>query len=136
LIFRLSNVVGNGGNSKTVFNFLFHQINNGQQFELWSKSYRNIIDIDDAFLIIDKIIKSGTTNQIVNIASPFSKSISKIVESIEEFTGNKAIFQAVDKGTTYEIDTSAINQIIGELEIDFDKDYLQKILSKYYNDEL
>ena len=64
-IFRLSNVVGNGGNKKTIINYLFEKINTKQAFSLWINCYRNIIDVDDAFQIVSQTTVQSTTDGFV-----------------------------------------------------------------------
>ncbi|MGV6987523.1 NAD-dependent epimerase/dehydratase family protein [Testudinibacter sp. P80/BLE/0925] len=56
LIFRLPQVAGRT-KSPTIINFIYNKINNGEEFSVFSKSKRNIIDVDDVFKIVDYILK-------------------------------------------------------------------------------
>lgn len=136
LIIRLTNMVGKGGNKKNVFNYFFERINNNEPFHLWTKSYRNILDIDDAYAIVHELIMSYTQNRIVNVAAAKSNNALEIVQAIEFFLGKKARYTEEDKGRPYEIDTVFIQEIIKKLKIDFGDQYLQRILKKYFGNEL
>lgn len=133
LICRLSNIVGKGGNKKTVFNYFYEQVYNNASFTLWQNSYRNILDIDDAYAIVDHLIRKKVSNKIVNVAAPVSSSVKQIVKSIENFLDKKGNYISENKGSHFEIDTSFITKTIQDLELQFDEYYLQNILNKYYN---
>jgi len=44
-VFRLPQVVGEGGNPHTLTNFLSQRIQSGEHFEVWVRSERNLIDV-------------------------------------------------------------------------------------------
>jgi nucleoside-diphosphate-sugar epimerase len=133
LIFRISNLVGHGGNPKTIMNYLVNVVQRGIHFELWQHAYRNLLDVDDAYLLMDHFIRSGVTNHIINIANPLSYSSLSIVQSIEAFLGKKANYDLVDKGENFFIDTIAVEDIASKIGISFSGNYLQAILQKYYS---
>jgi hypothetical protein len=64
----------------------------------------------------------------VNIANPINYKITEIVEAMETVIGKKAIFEVIDRGTDYLIDT--INSTSEDLY--FHDDYLKKLMIKYY----
>lgn len=132
-IFRVSNLVGSSTNPNTVFNFFFNHIKNGVNFDLWVNACRNIIDIDDAYFIIDYIIKQCLfQNQVVNIANPANYSVSTIISAIEAFLNIKSNYIVIKKGICFDVDTTSIQPILQKLSIVFDTDYLKKQLNKYY----
>ena len=134
LIVRLPQVVGFGGNPNTLMNFLYQSIKCGKEFELWKNSNRNIIGIDDVLSIVSFYIKNDIIHQeIINIANPVNYSILEIVTSMERFLRKNGIYDVIEKGSSYSIDISEISPIIKKTNVTFDKNYLQKVIYKYYS---
>ncbi len=131
-IFRLSQVVGRT-NSPTIINYFYNRIIAKEQFEIWEKSTRNLIDVDDIVKIIQMIInKSILKNNTINIASPYFVKIPYIIQILEKILLIKAEYISLDKGAFYNIDISDIKPVIKELDLRFDDYYLEKIIRKYY----
>jgi nucleoside-diphosphate-sugar epimerase len=132
-IFRISNLAGQSSNPNTVLNFFINHIKNGVNFDLWTNACRNIIDIDHVYLVIDLILKNDLfPNQVINIANPVNYPVKKIITAIETFLHVKSNYIEIEKGTCFEIDTSSIQQIIQKMGIQFDQEYLEELLQKYY----
>jgi len=132
-IFRLSNVVGAYGNPNTVLNFLFNSIQTGRRIELWKNSERNLIDIDDVFLIVDYILRHGLfKNSIVNIARQENYPIPLVVETIERYLNKKGNYDILEKGTAFRIDTEPIVPILESLSLLREDLTLESLLAKYY----
>jgi len=125
-IFRLPQVVGKT-HSPTLVNFLIDSITNSKFFYVQKNATRNLIDVDDVFIICDHIITNGLyLNSIVNIASPFNLKVIEIVSLIEEILNKKANFELIEQGVSQEINIDKIkfaNYI-------FDKNYIKNILLK------
>ncbi|PZF73210.1 NAD-dependent epimerase/dehydratase family protein [Taibaiella soli] len=133
LILRTSNVVGNGGNPNTIFNYFIHNINNDIHFDLWANAGRNFIDADDLFAITDYVLQEGLfQNQILNVANPLSISVKSIVHEMEDFLDHKANYTLVEKGSSPIIDLSAMMPIAEALQINFGAAYLSSLIKKYY----
>ena len=99
LIMRLSEVVGKNENKVTLINFLNNKIKNGEKFEIWSKAKRNIIDIDDAILLIIHLLENkNLNNTIINVANPKSYFVTEIVKNFEKLNNVKANYNLVDRG--------------------------------------
>lgn len=132
-IFRLSNPIGNTGNTNTVINFFIKHIIERQPFSIWQHAARNIIDIDDMYNVCDEILqKKLFKNSIVNIANPNNYPISFIVETMETHFGIKAVYTVVDKGDSPHINVSAIEPLFKKFKINFNRDYLPNLLQKYF----
>jgi nucleoside-diphosphate-sugar epimerase len=132
-IFRVSHLAGKSENKNTLLNFFVYHAFEGINFDLWKNTSRNIIDIDDAYKIIDYILQNKLlSNQIVNIASPFNYTTTEIADTIEKNFAIKANYTEIEKGISFKIDTSLIQPIGDLLKIEFDKNYLEKLLKKYY----
>ncbi len=132
-IFRVSNLVGSSGNSKTVLNYFYAQIKSGNHFYVWKNAKRNLIDIDDMKKIIDYIIENAyKKNSIINIANPQSTNVLEIIKALEKTTNLKAAFTPVNKGSDFVIDINDITSIMSILKIKFDADYLPNLIKKYF----
>lgn len=132
-IFRLSNLAGHSGNPNTILNYFWQHISQGIPFQLWQRSERNIIDMEDVFNIADYMLQHRlVTNKTVNIANTESYPVTRIVRAIEEFSGKEGIYTLIDRGGPVTIDTHEISGICRVLGIHFGVDYLRTILKKYY----
>jgi nucleoside-diphosphate-sugar epimerase len=132
VIFRVSNVVGAGGNSNTIINFLVDKITTQQPFAIWQDSVRNIIDVDDVFAIANYFIRNQKTPDTIVIANTIQYKIGLIVSVIEDFLAKKGIYEVIKKGSSFDINTTHINAIATPLGICFDSNYLKKLLKKYF----
>lgn len=132
-IFRLSNLAGHSNNPNTILNYFWQHISQGIPFQLWQRSERNIIDMEDVFNIADYMLQHNlVTNKTVNIANTESYPVTLIVSAIEEFSGKEGIYTLADRGGPVNIDTHEIAGICRVLGIHFGEDYLRNILKKYY----
>ena len=133
-IFRISNLAGRTKNPHTVLNFFFQHIASGNPFQVWQKSFRNIVDIEDAARTCHHIYSNGLfKNEITNIANLQNYPVHQIVKTIEMFLGKKGNFTFFEKESNPSIDTTAIENIYLYLGINFGKEYLENILTKYYS---
>lgn len=132
-IFRLPQVVGKT-KSPTIIHFLYDKITAGESFDIWANSTRNLIDVQDIVKIVDFILNNTLyRNEVTNIASPFSLSVQKIVHIIEAITHKKATYQLLEKGAPYAIDISKITPFLSNTGVNFDENYIKKIISRYYH---
>jgi len=135
-IFRLPQVVGNTCNKNTLLNFLFFKIKMKKEFDLWKLSDRNFIDIDDVSVIVNRIISDSIfVNTITNIASSRTYNVLDIVSILEEFTGEKAIFNLKNKGVPFDINIDKIKELVDTLELSFSNMYLVDLLNNYYDND-
>lgn len=133
LILRLPQVAGKTPNPHTLLNFLYARISRSEAFDLWSKAKRNIIDVEDVALIAQQLMANNSMrNRTLNIANIVSYSMTDIVTTMESVVGKPAVYNVVTKGSEYPIDTSAIVPILENAGVDFTHDYLEKVVSKYY----
>ena len=134
LIIRLPEVVGNTKNENTLIKFFFNKIKNKQTFSLWTEATRSIIDIDDVIkILIDLLSNKKLSNKIINIANPLKYSAIEIVKTIEKLTSKEAQYDLVNKGDlNWKIDISQISKSIKNCKIDFNNDYLENVLKKYF----
>lgn len=132
-IFRVSNLVGISDNPNTVLNYLYEHIKNGTTFHLWQSAWRNLIDAVDAFKICDHILKNKLfEGKIVNVANPYNYKVIDIVNALETFLGKKGNYRLAAKGDAPLIDISMIEPLFVKLGLNFEDEYLEKIIAKYY----
>lgn len=133
LILRLPQVAGRTPNPHTILNYLHSRIVRSERFELWREASRNIIDVHDvARIALDLIEHDSAHDETINIASPRSSTMEEIVGALECATRHRAIYDPVDKGAHYDIDTTRIADSICRCGIVFDDTYLYRTLAKYY----
>jgi len=132
-IFRVSNLVGKSANPNTILNFIANSVCNNTHFNLWLNASRNLIDVDDFFLITDHILKNKLfLNSIVNVAYPENYAVSEIVRAVEKYFNKTANYTSIPKGCNFSIDISQIASLLHQLNLNFNKNYLELLLSKYY----
>jgi nucleoside-diphosphate-sugar epimerase len=132
-IFRLTHLAGNLRNRNTILNFLYFHIQEGEHFDLWQQAERNIMDIDDVFRVTDFVLTNGLfPNHILNIGNTRNYSVQYIVHCLESFTHKKAHYSTKQKGAKLFIDLAEVKPVFDQLGIEFNQDYLPKLLEKYY----
>jgi nucleoside-diphosphate-sugar epimerase len=132
-IFRLPQVVGKTHNPNTLTNYLYRQIMSGGNFEVWCHATRNLIDVADVASIANYLIRSSLASGITeNIASPFTISVPHLVSIFEYVLGKKANCKFVDAGGSYTVDSTFANDAANQAGVNFDEDYIKKLLKKYY----
>lgn len=129
LILRVSNAVGNGGNPNLLMNYLSRSIKNKDSLTIHTKATRNLIDIDDIASITLHCIENQKLNRIVNLAYRENFSIFEIIQTFETFTSEPIKVKLENKGESYSIDTTEINNLF---KITDKKDYLHSLIEKYY----
>jgi nucleoside-diphosphate-sugar epimerase len=133
IIFRLTNPIGNTGNTNTVVNYFINHIIKKKEFVVWKNASRNIIDIDDMYFLCNEILQQKLfINTIVNIASPQNYPVTFIVETIEHYFNTRANYTLIDKAGAPQIDTAAVAPLFTKYNITFDEQYLYKLLKKYF----
>lgn len=134
LICRISQAVGQSGNSNTLLNFLLHSVYFERRFELWIQSWRNLIGVDEIRPLVERCIAHEQFyNCIVNIANPFMTSVKTLVDEIEQFIGKKALYTPIAKGVYYTIDISRLEPVITSLTLPFGEHYTTLLLERYYS---
>ena len=134
IIFRIGQVASQKmGNKNNLLNFIYNAIISKKKIELWSNSYRSIIDIEDVVKIINKIITDSSINErIINVANPKFNSINEIVNVFEKIKNMKVRHVILNKGEKYDVNLDLMSSIASDIEINFDNTYLERVLKKYY----
>ncbi len=126
IIIRLPEIIGKNNNSSTLTNFLFKKIKNKKSFILYRNVRRNLLDVDDALYNCIKVIKSNLKkNKTINLLNKRFYTPLTIVKMLEKILDIKGLYKV-----KY-IENNSFNLKDNYL-INFKKDYLKKILRKYY----
>ena len=131
-IFRLPNVVGSVVNLDTLFYYLVDKVKKQEAFELWSGAKRNIIDIDDVVNIVNNIIDDNIfINEITNVANLNDVTVDEIVYEIAKHLGADVKYSKIEYNDNYFIDTTKVHPIIDRLGLNFNVNYLERVVKKY-----
>jgi len=132
-VFRLPQVVGHTPNPFTLTNYLYRQISTGQPFQVWLNARRNLIDVAEVAAIAAELIAGHERDNLTtNIACPFSTRIIDLVRVFEQALDVRAVYDTVDAGAGYELDTGAAMHAAAAVGIDFDDRYVANLIHKYY----
>ncbi|MES2203853.1 MAG: hypothetical protein V4496_01400, partial [Pseudomonadota bacterium] len=72
-------------------------------------------------------------NQTIHVANKYNIPMLQLIQTAEEVLKKKAHYSLVNKGAAYiPIDTHLTENLLPMLGIDFDEDYIAKIVRKYY----
>jgi nucleoside-diphosphate-sugar epimerase len=133
IIFRITNPIGYTKNTHTVVNYFIKNIFEKHEFEVWENASRNIIDLDDMYLVCNAILQQKMfTNSIVNVANPKNYPVLYIIHCIEKHFDIKGNYSVVNKGGGPVIDTGTVDSLYAAFNIHFNEDYLPKLLQKYF----
>ena len=131
LILRCPNIIGKGGNPKTLINYLAHCIRSDKGFEVWSNAHRNFLGMNDLKKITLALIERDKRG-IRAIVHPYSYSISEIVIELEKLLRKKARFSVAEGGAHYVPETDVeLMELFNELNINTSSGYLEHVLSTY-----
>lgn len=131
LICRVSNAVGNGGNSNLLINYLVNNIKENNPILVHQKATRNLIDVEDVGNITLRLLDE-TINTIQNIAYIENFSVLEIVYALEKYLSKSAIIKLLNKGESYTIDTSYIVDYFKKNNKMIKMEYLNTLLKRYY----
>ena len=132
LVLRLPQLAGRTPNPHTLLNYLHARIVRSERFSVFSGAQRNVIDVDDVARITAEMVNEGACAETINIACTHNVPIFDIVRCMEEVVGHRAVFDIIDAGASYAIDTARIHATLGRCGVAFSVDYLRRTLEKYY----
>ena len=136
LVYRLPNVVGFGGNDKTMFNFLCSSIRNEKEIIVRKNAKRSLIDVDDVVKLVKYLVtlsmsKKELSYDIARVVLPVQYSVIEIINTIENHYGKKAITSEGEDDFLDVSKSSIVENCIKNKVIKFDNSYLFKLVQKY-----
>jgi len=137
-IFRIPQLFGKLKHHKTLINFLYESILNGDKFNIYSGAYRYVIEIEDVRKLVESYLEHHPVQLIVDLANPYRYNIMELVEIFEKLLGKKAIYEMVQKDDQYLLDLSSLENFVLEnkLNIQFGHNYFENKLQKLLKQEM
>ena len=132
LIFRLPQLAGHNSSPYNFLSSIKLAADTGENFTVWEKAKRNIIDVEDVKKIVLHLITNNICeNRTLNIANKNSYYVKDIIKVFEKVLQLKINTSYLKKGCSYDIDISKINFLIKEYNMET-IEYIEKLAEKYY----
>ena len=132
-VFRLPQVVGQGGNPHTLTNFLRARIESGEAFDVWARAERNLIDIQDVAALGTHVLHNQADYpRLMALADVRSTNMLEIVRAMESVLGRAGNYRILDQGVAFPIDTQDCQRAAVDCGIPLGAGYLRRLLGKYY----
>jgi dTDP-4-dehydrorhamnose reductase len=128
-IFRISQVVGFGGNQNNFFNFMKNKIQHMEEIEVFN-TIKSLVDIDDLYSIVTNIITKNEPNQVLDFAGIEFLPVLEIVQHMCVRMKNFPKLCLSKHIDSFTLNSPIINQTIDYLEID-KNNYSIKLIEKY-----
>ena len=132
LILRLPQLAGRTPNPHTLLNYLHARIVRSERFDVFRGAARNVIDVDDVARIVSQLVRDGACAETINVACTRNVPILDIVRCMEDVVGHRAVFDIIEAGASYAIDTARIGTALARCGVSFPTDYLRRTIEKYY----
>lgn len=128
LVLRLPNVVGPGGHPHQLIPSLVAQTLNGSVV-IRTNAARDLLDVGDLVSIVGALLRSGTHNTILNVASGVSTPVPRLAKTIAETLGTSPSVLSTTGGDNQEFSTAKIRGLLPEYPR-FEPDYPVNVLSR------
>ena len=132
LIIRLPNVVGRGANPLTLVEYLSKKVQTGGRIVVQTEARRSLIDVSDVALMINLLVSTNEFNKTINLVNPQTYSILEIVYVLQDIFEKNAEIVLRTGGENFESDSMDTIRLANQLGINFNENYLNKLLWKYY----
>ena len=131
-VIRLPNIVGPGGNSSNLVNYVADSIRNQVRMKIQREATRYILGVDEMRILIRELIAHGTeANKVTSFVPPRHKRVTEIIEVIESILEEKADLELVDEGTSYSVDFSDTKIYATRAKLNFGPQYYEETLAKW-----
>ncbi|MFS1299817.1 NAD-dependent epimerase/dehydratase family protein [Streptosporangium longisporum] len=131
LILRLGYVVGPHVPANRLIPSLIEQIRS-DNLTMYRSARRDIIDITDWIKVIDLLLATGTTQEVVNVATGESVPIALIVDHLEMRLGITARRQIIDEGTSHHICVEKLRRLVPAVaDMGFGPGYHRVVIDRY-----
>lgn len=131
-IIRLPNVVGKGGNPKTMINYFKTCIRERAKISILKQATRHILDIEDIGKLVTISIDHGLfKGEKVNFCPSKQFKVLDIVRCMEDIMSADAKLELIEGGSSYNVPNSKFENLTKEHGYDFGAPYLKHVLMKY-----
>ena len=85
---------------------------------------------------LNKLIEKGSLkiNNFRNSQNKLAYPMAEIVSAMERVVGKRAVYEVVERGSEYLIDTGAMSLVLDQAGVKFGSDYLVKTINNYYGE--
>ena len=85
---------------------------------------------------LNKLIEKGSLkiNNFRNSENKLAYPMAEIVSAMERVVGKRAVYEVVERGSEYLIDTGAMSLVLDQAGVKFGSDYLVKTINNYYGE--
>jgi NDP-hexose 4-ketoreductase len=129
LVLRLPNVVGPAGHPNQLVPSLIAQIAAGHVV-VRAGATRDLLDVNDVVSIVGALIRQGTLNLTLNIASGRSTPVEQLAEQIAAILGVSPSVAVVDGGDRQEFSTLRVRTLLADYPR-FDPHYPANVLARH-----
>ncbi|MFJ9445122.1 NAD-dependent epimerase/dehydratase family protein [Kitasatospora sp. NPDC101235] len=129
LILRLSHLVGEHQRGHQLIPALVEQIRAGV-VQVRSGASRDLLDVADMVRILDVLLATGVSGQVLNVASGYPVPIEAILDHLELALGVRATHEVTEStpGNGY-VSTERLAQLVPSIaELGFDADYYRRVI--------
>lgn len=113
LVLRLTHVVGPGQPPHQLLPALIRQIRHGR-VRVDRRAARDLIAVDDAVRVIDRLLARGLTGQTVNVACGHPTPVETLVGHLERRLGLSPRHEYRDTGLTHHVSTTKMHALVPE----------------------
>jgi len=132
-IFRLPQLIGKSSNKNSLINYFINSILEDKKIVVWKNAYKNLIDVKDVKNMVEFLIQNEESNKTINLINKHYYSVLEIIRILESSVSKKAHIELIDKG--FKPEYVRLN-ILDDLNINFDNNYLQKSIEFNYSEEI
>lgn len=133
-IFRIPQLFGKLKEHNTIINFFYNKIIHNEEFVVYDKAYRYVIEINDVVTLVMKYLEVFSANITVDLANTYRYSVIEIIQTLERLTNQKASYDLVEKIDAYELNLSELEAFVRaeKLSIPFSECYLEERLKSQF----
>lgn len=135
-ILNIPQVIGNGGNKNSLINFIVRSIKNGETLNIYSKTWKALLDVEDLKKIVDISLKIRNDKNIY-LPIPYieKKLVYDIVFMIASELGIEAKVNLIDsKDSNFPKMTKNTKDILDYLNI-ISVGYTSRVIKKYISNK-
>lgn len=131
LVLRLGYVVGPHVPANRLIPSLIEQIRS-DNLTVYRTARRDIIDVADWVKVIDLLLATQTTQEVVNVATGHSVPVKLIIDHLEKRLGVSAVRQIIDEGTAHHISVDKLRRLVPAVtRMGFGPGYHETVIDRY-----
>lgn len=130
LVLRLTHVVGPAQHAQMLVPSLVRQVQSGA-VRLYRGARRDLIDVADLVTVVDRLLATGVSRTVVNVASGTAVPVERLVDHIEAKLGVRTEREYVRDMASQPVSTARLHRLVPEIGWIGREDYYRRVLSKY-----